>query len=136
MKNNSLKLTIFLMALIGIWLISVVLHTTLVWFFVVNVIAIYIICRYRAFNKTDIVMGLLFGILCIPSSVIMGGAVILPYIAAMTIYKSHTNRILLFKNDKRHTLVTTLTLIFIVGGILGSINVFFCDKQYACQFIF
>lgn len=125
MKNNSLKLMILFISLIATWVISVILHTTFVWLAAENLIAVYIIYKYREFDKTDIVMGCLFGILCLPSSLIMGITIILPYIAAMTIYKNSADKIFLFKWDRRNTIVTTLTLIFIVGGILGGINVFF-----------
>ena len=90
-----------------------------------NFIAIYIICKYRYVDKTQIAIGILFGALCMPSNFAMGLSAILPYISAMAIFKNTTNQIALYQTKKSHTLIRTIILIFIVGGILGGINVFF-----------
>ncbi|SHH33171.1 CAAX protease self-immunity [Clostridium collagenovorans DSM 3089] len=74
------------------------------------------------YNKVDIVTGIAFGVLCIPSSLAMGLFVILPYIAPMMIFKESSTKIYLFKNNKKNTFLITLILIFVIGGILAGIN--------------
>ena len=96
---------------------------TILWFVTINLIALYIIYRYKTFDKYNITMGIVFGILCVPSSFIMGISVILPYIASMMIFKDCKNKIFLFKNNKRNNFINTIVLIFVIGGILGGINV-------------
>lgn len=125
MKNNSVKLFAVLIFLISLWILAALLRETSVWYITVNLIAIYIIAKYKSFDKTHIVIGALLGIMCMPSSIVMGVSAILPYIAAMAIFENSTNRLWIYKDKKPHTLISTIILIFVVGGILGGINVFF-----------
>lgn len=69
-------------------------------------------------------MGIIFGVVCIPSSPIMGFSTILPYIASMMIFRYSNNKIYLLKNNRKNNFLITFILIFIVGGILSGINYF------------
>lgn len=124
MKNNSLKLFIFLISLIGLWVISSTLHLTLLWFIIMNLIAIYIICKYKVIDKKSIVISIFFSVLCMPSSIPTAISLVLPYIASMAIFKNSTTKIFLFKNGKKNNLITTIILIFVIGAILSAINVY------------
>lgn len=125
MKNYTVKLFILLISFIGLWALSSYLNLTVLWFIIINLISVYIIIKYRKFNKLNTVLGVVFGVLCIPSSFIMGISVVLPYMASMMVFKYSTNKIFLYKNNKKNNRLHTILLIFIVGGILGIINVFF-----------
>lgn len=124
MEKNTTKLLLLLISLITLWVISATLNMGVLWFIIINLIAIYIIYVYKIFNKYDIVIGIIFGVLCIPSNLIFGISIILPYIASMMIFKNSNDKIYLFKNNKKNNFLITLILIFIIGGILGSINAF------------
>lgn len=129
MKKDTIKLLLLLTSFITLWFLSAMLNMVFLWFIIINLTAIYIIYSYKSFNKFDIAMGIIFGILCIPSSPIMGASVILPYIASMMIFRNINIKIYLFKNTKNNNLLITLILIFIVGGILGFINVFLAKNS-------
>lgn len=129
MKKDTIKLFLLLTSFITLWFLSAMLNMVFLWFIIINLIAIYIIYSYKSFNKFDITMGIIFGILCIPSSPIMGLSVVLPYIASMMIFKNSSNKIYLFKNTKNNNLLITLILIFGIGGILGFINVFLAKNS-------
>ncbi len=123
MKNNTFRLSVVLIFFLGLWGISALLHQTAIWFIVINLMAIYLLIKRKAFDKADVLTGVSLGMMCMPSSLIMGISTILPYIAAMTIFKNSANGISFYKNGKSKTLIRTLGLIFVVGGILGGINV-------------
>lgn len=129
MKKDTIKLFLLLTSFITLWFLSAMLNMVFLWFIIINLIAIYIIYSYKSFNKFDIIMGIIFGILCIPSSPIMGFSVVLPYIASMMIFKNSSNKIYLFKNTKNNNLLITLILIFGIGGILGFINAFLAKNS-------
>lgn len=130
MKNkNTSKLIAFLIALIGLWTIYGIIHSMLIWFISINLIAIYIILKYKAFNKKDITAGTVFGVLCMPSNIIMGFSTVLPFIAAMMIFKDSKNRIYMFKAGKRNVFVMTALLILVVGGILSGFNVLLSNSM-------
>lgn len=136
MDSNSIKLFIFLVSLIALWSLSSFLNITSLWFIFINLFALYIICKYKKLDKRNITIGIIFGILCMPSDIIMGTSVILPYIASMIIFKNSTTKIFLLKNGKNNNLLTTFTLVFVVGGILSGINVFFAISSITVNLSF
>ena len=71
MKNNTMKIFLLFISFIILWFIIDALKLTVLWFVTINLIALYIIYRYKTFDKLDITMGIVFGILCVPSSFIM-----------------------------------------------------------------
>ena len=136
MKNKTTsKLIVFLIVLITLWVVYSIIHSMLIWFIAINLIAIYIILKYKIFDKKDIAVGVVFGALCMPSNFIAGLSTVLPYIAAMMIFKNSKNRIYLFKTGKRNDIIITTLLILVVGGILGEINVLFSIKSLPVNFL-
>ena len=123
--KNTFKLILLLVSLISLWGISVAVKSTMVWFAVINICAIYIICKTKNSNKKDIFIGLLFAVLSIPSNFMMGLWIILPYIASSSIFKKSKNQITLLKFKGRKDVLSTIILVFLVGGLLGGINIFF-----------
>lgn len=136
MKKDTLKLALLLGAFILLWIVSAAFSLPVLWFITVNLCAIYIICKYKSFNMQDTIMGILFGILCIPSSIFMGISVILPYISSRMIFKTNENRIVLFNNSKKRNGIITIVLIFVLGGILGCINVLLAMGSMSIHFSF
>lgn len=135
MKNKTTsKLIVFLIVLITLWVVYSIIHSKLIWFIAINLIAIYIILKYKIFDKKDIAVGVVFGALCMPSYFIAGLSTVLPYIAAMMIFKNSKNRIYFFKTGKRNDFIIPTLLILVVGGILGGINVLFSIKSMPVNF--
>lgn len=122
MKNNSVRLSILLAAFVSLWVMTSMIQSIAIWFVAINIVAIYIIAKYKGIDRKDVLLGFVFGIICIPSSVIMGVSVILPYIASVSVFKKSSNKIYIFSNGKKSWMVRTLILTFVVGGILGLIN--------------
>lgn len=123
MKNYTIKLFVLLISFIALWWLSAYLSLDILWFIIINLISVYIILKYRKFDKVNTVVGIIFGGLCIPSSFIMGISVVLPYIASMMVFKDCTNKIFLYKNNKKNNFLNSILLIFVIGGILAIINV-------------
>lgn len=120
-----------LASFIILWAAAAAVHSTLLWFIVMNLAALYMVITYKIFDRNDLIAGVILGLICVPSNGVMGFAVILPYIASMMIFKNKRNHISLYQNGKKHTLLITLLLIFVVGGILGGINIFFAMGNIA-----
>lgn len=117
------KLILILLFFIFLWLFSVSTKIIFAWFIVINMLASIIIIKYKNFNKKDIIIGVLLGVLCMPSSFLMGLFTILPYVGARCVFKESNNKIYTYNNKKSSNLIVTFILIFVVGGLLGIINV-------------
>ncbi|MDD3428589.1 MAG: CPBP family glutamic-type intramembrane protease [Oscillospiraceae bacterium] len=131
MKNNTVRLSILLASFVSLWVIISVFQSTAIWFVIINIVAICIIAKYKNADKKAVFLGFVFGIICIPSSVIMGISVILPYIASVCVFKKSSNKIYIFNNGKKSWPVITLILTFVVGGVLGFINILFALSAMA-----
>lgn len=140
-SNNTIKLTLLLIFFIGIWFTASVLEATFVWFITINLIAIYLITKNKSITSKDFILGIIFGILCMPSSPIMGISTIIPFIASIGIFKKSKNTVHIFDNNKKSILVSVI-LILGVGMILGAINVFFAigsipiNPGFKIQYVF
>lgn len=66
MKNYTIKLFVLLISFIALWWLSAYLSLTILWFIIINLISVYIILKYRKFDKVNTVVGIIFGGLCIP----------------------------------------------------------------------
>lgn len=140
-SNNTIKLTLLLIFFIGVWFTASVLEATFVWFITTNLIAIYLIIKNKSTTSKDFILGIIFGILCMPSSPIMGISTIIPFIASIGIFKKSKNTVHIFDNNKKSILVSVI-LILGVGVILGVINVFFAigsipiNPGFKIQYVF
>ncbi|CEN78307.1 CPBP family glutamic-type intramembrane protease [Paraclostridium sordellii] len=129
MKNNTVKLT-----LLFIFFISV-------WFITINLIAIYLIIKNKSTTSKDFILGIIFGVLCMPSSPIMGIFTIIPFIASIGIFKKSKNNVHIFNNNKK-TILLSMVLTLAIGIILGAINVFFAidsipiNPDFKIQYVF
>lgn len=140
-SNNTIKLTLLLIFFIGVWFTASVLEATFVWFITINLIAIYLIIKNKSTTSKDFIFGIIFGILCMPSSLIMGISTIIPFIASIGIFKKSKNTVHIFDNNKKSILVSVI-LILGVGMILGAINAFFAigsipiNPGFKIQYVF
>lgn len=124
MKNNTVKLTLLFIFFIVVWFIASVLKTAFIWFITINLIAIYLIVKNKSTTSKDFILGIIFGILCMPSSPIMGISTIIPFVSSIGIFKKSKNTVHIFSNNKKIILLS-VTLTLLIGIILGAINVFF-----------
>ncbi|GAA0104092.1 CPBP family glutamic-type intramembrane protease [Paraclostridium sordellii] len=141
MKNNTVKLTILFIFFISIWFIANILKTTFIWFITINLIAIYLIIKNKSATSKDFILGIIFGVLCMPSSPIIGISTIIPFVASIGIFKKSKNTVHIFSNNKKIILLS-VTLTLAIGIILGAINVFFAidsipiNPDFKIQYVF
>ncbi|WP_270507496.1 type II CAAX prenyl endopeptidase Rce1 family protein [Paraclostridium sordellii] len=141
MKNNTVKLTLLFIFFISVWFIANILKTTFIWFITINLIAIYLIIKNKSATSKDFILGIIFGVLCMPSSPIMGISTIIPFVASIGIFKKSKNTVHIFNNDKKIILLSVI-LTLLIGIILGAINVFFAidsipiNPDFKIQYVF
>ncbi|CEK38036.1 type II CAAX prenyl endopeptidase Rce1 family protein [Paraclostridium sordellii] len=141
MKNNTVKLTLLFIFFIVVWFIASVLKTAFIWFITINLIAIYLIVKNKSTTSKDFILGIIFGILCMPSSPIMGISTIIPFVSSIGIFKKSKNTVHIFSNNKKIILLS-VTLTLLIGIILGAINVFFAigsipiTPDFKIQYVF
>lgn len=141
MKNNTVKLTLLFIFFISVWFIASVLKTAFIWFILINLIAIYLIIKNKSTTSKDFILGIIFGVLCMPSSPIMGISTIIPFVASIGILKKSKNTVHIFSNNKKIILLS-VTLTLVIGIILGAINVFFAidsipiNPDFKIQYVF
>lgn len=141
MKNNTVKLTLLFIFFISVWFITNILKTTFIWFITINLIAIYLIIKNKSATSKDFILGIIFGVLCMPSSPIMGISTIIPLVASIGILKKSKNTVHIFSNNKKIILLS-VTLTLVIGIILGAINVFFAidsipiNLDFKIQYVF
>ncbi|CEO24027.1 CPBP family glutamic-type intramembrane protease [Paraclostridium sordellii] len=141
MKNNTVKLTLLFIFFISVWFIASVLKTAFIWFILINLIAIYLIIKNKSTTSKDFILGIIFGVLCMPSSPIMGISTIIPFVASIGIFKKSKNTVHIFSNDKKIILLSVI-LTLAIGIILGAINVFFAidsipiNPDFKIQYVF
>ncbi|MFR6016923.1 MAG: type II CAAX prenyl endopeptidase Rce1 family protein [Paraclostridium sordellii] len=141
MKNNTVKLTLLFIFFIVVWFIASILKTTFIWFITINLIAIYLIVKNKSATSKDFILGIIFGILCMPSSPIMGISTIIPFVASIGILKKSKNTVHIFSNNKKIILLS-VTLTLVIGIILSAINVFFAidsipiNPDFKIQYVF
>lgn len=141
MKNNTVKLTLLFIFFISVWFIASVLKTVFIWFITINLIAIYLIIKNKSTTSKDFILGIIFGVLCMPSSPIMGISTIIPFVSSIGIFKKSKNNVHIFSNNKKIILLS-VTLTLAIGIILGAINVFFAidsipiNPDFKIQYVF
>ncbi|CEQ21183.1 Uncharacterised protein [[Clostridium] sordellii] len=101
MKNNTVKLTLLFIFFISVWFIASVLKTAFIWFISINLIAIYLIIKNKSATSKDFILGIIFGVLCMPSSPIMGIFTIIPFVSSIGIFKKSKNTVHICSNNKK-----------------------------------
>ncbi|WP_147345219.1 type II CAAX prenyl endopeptidase Rce1 family protein [Paraclostridium sordellii] len=99
------------------------------------------IIKNKSATSKDFILGIIFGVLCMPSSPIMGISTIIPLVASIGILKKSKNTVHIFSNNKKIILLS-VTLTLVIGIILGAINVFFAidsipiNLDFKIQYVF
>lgn len=123
-KNMSIILIVIFIGLLGIWIMSSYFDFKLIWFIMFWVLSILIILENKKnITKHNIIIGIILGILSIPSNLIMGVSTIITFVAAMSIYNKSKNKIIFFRSGKKNVVIT-LFIILITGVLLGTLNVY------------
>ena len=141
MKNNTVKLTLLFIFFIGVWFIASILKTTFIWFIIINLIAIYLIIKNKPTTSKDFILRIIFGVLCMPPSPIMGISTMIPFVSSIRIFKKSKNTVHIFSNDKKIILLSVI-LTLAIGIILGAINLFFAidsipiNPDFKIQYVF
>lgn len=129
MKNNksiSLKLIVIFVLFLVLWLITSInpMKLNVLWFIVVLILSVLFMMKNKNISRRDVVVGILLGLISMPSNFFMGVISIIAYLGGVSVFKESDNKILLIKsNNKKENLKTILLTIF-VGGILGIINIY------------
>ena len=122
--KNTYKLILLFVSLIFMWVISVLLNGIILWFIVINLLSLYIITTKRV-DLNDVIVAVVLAFISVVSNFISGIMIILPYMASCSIFKQANNKITLVNISTKNDKLTTILLVFLVGGLLGGINVFF-----------
>lgn len=122
-KSASLKLIITFLLFIILWFISSLNPMlSILWFIVISILSIVFIMENKNISKVDIIIGILLGVISMPSNFIMGIVSIFAYIGGISVFKKSNNKIPLLKSNKRKNVFKTTILGVSVGIILGIIN--------------
>lgn len=153
--NNTLRLIILLIisTAAGLFFWSYInavrgIRVGEIWYSFVSVASLTLIILFRRrVSLKDVLVGLLFGLMCVPNAIpkypsattvyILGiyfdksyiphiASVVPAYIASMAIFKNSENKIYLFKNEKKHVLLKTVLCIVLGVGILSVLDCLRC----------
>ena len=126
MKKETLKLFLLLLFFLLVWGIASMFHMNILWFAILCSIAIYYIIKNKKIEKKDMVIAFLFGLISIPSNLIMGLVTIPTYLGAICILKNSNNKVFVLKSGRKQMTIS-LILAIGIGSILGGINLFLAN---------
>lgn len=122
-KNTSLKLIIIFLLFLALWFItSLSPSLNILWFLVVTVLSVIFIVKNKNTSKKDVIIGIILGVVSMPSIPIMGLVSIIAYIGGVSVFKKSNNKIPLLKSNEKREIIKTILLASFVGIILGIIN--------------
>lgn len=129
MKNNksiSLKLIIIFALFLVLWLITSMnpMKLNVLWFIVVLILSVLFMIKNKNISRHDVVVGILLGLISMPSNFFMGAISIIAYLGGVSVFKESDNKILLIKSNNKKEILKTILLTIFVGGILGIINIY------------
>lgn len=129
MKNNksiSLKLIIIFVLFLVLWLTTSMnpMKLNVLWFIVALILSVLFMIKNKNISRRDVVVGILLGLISMPSNFFMGAISIIAYLGGVSVFKESDNKILLIKSNNKKEIVKTILLTIFVGGILGIINIY------------
>lgn len=129
MKNNksiSLKLIIIFVLFLVLWLTTSMnpMKLNVLWFIVALILSVLFMIKNKNISRRDVVVGILLGLISMPSNFFMGVISIIAYLGGVSVFKESDNKILLIKSNNKKEIVKTILLTIFVGGILGIINIY------------
>lgn len=125
-KRISLELTIIFILFLVLWLITSMnpMKLNILWFIAISILSILFMIKNKNISRCDLVVGILLGLISMPSNFFMGAISIIAYLGGVSVFKKSDNKILLIKSNNKKELLKTILLIIFVGGILGIINIY------------
>jgi len=94
------------------------------WFIVVLILSVLFMIKNKNISRRDVVVGILLGLISMPSNFFMGAISIIAYLGGVSVFKESDNKILLIKSNNKKEILKTILLTIFVGGILGTINIY------------
>lgn len=136
-NRNTIKLLILNVILIFFSLLTNITNMMILWFILIGLLSLYFIVSYKEkMKKREIIISLVLGMITMISNAFMAIFVCLAYLAAQVIMENHSQKMMLYHPAKKHELWKTLFFIFMMGGLLGCINVFLAMNSYSLQISF
>ena len=126
MKKETLKLFWVFIFFIFVWVIASMFNMNILWFVIVCVITIRYIVKEKNIDRKDIIIACAFGVVSMPSNLIMGLVTIPAYLGAMCILKDSNNEVFVIRSGKRQIAIS-LSIAIGIGIFLGVINLFLAN---------
>ena len=134
-KINATLFMVFI-GFIIFWIVATSLEYRNIWFIMFSIVSIILIVNNIAtIKKQDIIIGVILGILSIPSEPFMGLSTIIAYIAGMSVFNKSKNKIELIKQGKKNVLIS-LVILLITGIGLGILNYFVASYEMTINISF
>ena len=106
LKKEALKLFWVFIFFIFVWVIASMFNMNILWFVIVCVIAIRYIVKEKNIDRKDIIIACAFGVVSMPSNLIMGLVTIPAYLGAMCILKDSNNEVFVIRSGKRQIAIS------------------------------
>ena len=123
LKKETLKLFLVFILFIFVWIIANMFNMNILWFVIVCVIAIRYIVKEKNVDRKDIIIACVFGVISMPSNLIMGLVTIPAYLGAMCIFKGSNNEVFVIGSGKKQIAIS-FSIAIGIGIFLGVINLF------------
>ena len=121
MKKEALKLFVVFILFIFVWIIANMFNMNILWFVIVSVIAIRYIVKGKNIDRKDIIIACAFGVVSMPSNLIMGLVTIPAYLGAASILKGSNNEVFVIRSGKK-AIAISFSIAIGIGIFLGAIN--------------
>ena len=96
-------------------------NMNILWFVIVCAIAIRYIVKGKNIDRKDIIIACAFGVVSMPSNLIMGLVTIPAYLGAMSILKNSNNEVFVIRSGKK-AIAISFSIAIGIGIFLGAIN--------------
>lgn len=134
-KINAMLFMVFI-GFIIFWAAATILEYRYIWFIMFSIVSMILIVKNKAtIIKQDIIIGVILGILSIPSEPIMGLSTIIAYIAGMSVFNKSKHKIKFVKQGKKNVLIS-LSILLITGIELGILNYFVASYEMSINISF
>lgn len=126
MKKEALKLFWVFIFFIFVWAIANMFNMNILWFVIVCVVAIRYVVKEKNIDKKDVIIACAFGVVSMPSNLIMGLVTIPSYLGAASILKGSNNEVFVIRSGKKQTSIS-FSIAMGIGIFLGVINLFLAN---------
>lgn len=126
LKKEALKLFWVFIFFMFVWVIANMFNMNILWFVIVCVVAIRYVVKEKNIDKKDVIIACAFGVVSMPSNLIMGLVTIPAYLGAASILKGSNNKVLVIRSGKKQTAIS-FSIAMGIGIFLGVINLFLAN---------